>query len=473
MFGKARIQPLSPVTPTSKSRVAVSQRAIWDILHEWADKGAVPLIGTFADSLDGRGGLFALTPRGVEVIDRLSGTGMTTDGNQLWRALRTPIDSGMWLTEFVCYDHRGLQRYLRVDELSDAHDIAIDVDGSLVVASTGSNRLARVNLDASVVTLVDADGIGDAWHLNCLTFDSGRLYVTAFGNRLQHRSWSSAARCSEGVLMDVGSGQYLARGLSRPHDPRRYEDGWLVAESGAGALSYLSNDGARQSVSLGGWTRGLAVEGNLALVGISANRHYGGGGHNSAVALVDLDRWREIGRIELDCEEIYSISFVSPALLEGLRRGAGVNGFRLIEALAVQRLAQGLAPYRGAETLPDDDREIGVEVPEAMSFVAGSTAAIECRLHNTTGVAISSLGANPIRLGYMWDPPAEGEGRTSLPWIVQSGESVELKLLVNVPTEAGHYHLKIAAVQEHIAWCSGGFEGDVEVIYDLDRTPSY
>ncbi len=278
------------------------------VLQEWQSRGLIPIVSTFGDSLTGGGGLFALEPGGVEVIDRISSTGLATNGSMVWRAFRTLGYGGVWLSELVGCDALGLARYLRLDGITDVHDLAIDEGGDVLVVSTGDNRTVRVGADGTVTPVLVGDGTGDAWHLNCVTSTDEGWFATAFGQRAQHRAWARSDRKGEGVLLDMASGERVIGGLVRPHDPRRMGDGWLIAESGADMISRVGDDGAKRTLPLAGWTRGLVIEGNLALVGVSASREGTAEPTGSAVVLVDLDRWQEVGRVEVACEEIYALS---------------------------------------------------------------------------------------------------------------------------------------------------------------------
>ena len=77
-----------------------------------------------------------------------------------------------------------------------------------------------------------------------------------------------------GVLMDVGSGEILCRGLSMPHSPRWYGGRLWVCESGSGTLGYVDlNTGRYEAIAaVPGFTRGLDFVGDLAFVGLSQVR---------------------------------------------------------------------------------------------------------------------------------------------------------------------------------------------------------
>src|SRR5262249_16161274 len=75
-------------------------------------------------------------------------------------------------------------------------------------------------------------------------------------------------------VIDVDSGEVLARGLSMPHSPRWYAGRLWVCESGAGTFGFLDpNTGKYEPVALvPGFTRGLDFVGDFAFVGLSQVR---------------------------------------------------------------------------------------------------------------------------------------------------------------------------------------------------------
>src|SRR5438445_9648385 len=77
-----------------------------------------------------------------------------------------------------------------------------------------------------------------------------------------------------GCLVDVPSGAFPVRGLSMPHSPRWHDGRLWLLESGNGRLVRVDAASGRwQTVaSLPGFTRGLALYGPYAFVGLSKIR---------------------------------------------------------------------------------------------------------------------------------------------------------------------------------------------------------
>jgi uncharacterized protein (TIGR03032 family) len=114
----------------------------------------------------------------------------------------------------------------------------------------------------------------DRCHLNGLGMkDNLPAVVTALGVADTPGGWREHKRAG-GLVIDVASGEVLARGLSMPHSPRWYDGRLWVLESGTGSLGIV--DPARQKyqsiATLPGFTRGLDFYGPLAVVGLSQVR---------------------------------------------------------------------------------------------------------------------------------------------------------------------------------------------------------
>ena len=97
-------------------------------------------------------------------------------------------------------------------------------------------------------------------HLNGLAIQDGRVrWVTAFGTTDTPQGWREAK--SNGVILEVPSGEVIARGLSMPHSPRWYAGKLWVLESGRGTVATVDpGTGVVSTVAeLPGFTRGLAL----------------------------------------------------------------------------------------------------------------------------------------------------------------------------------------------------------------------
>src|SRR5262249_52310919 len=114
----------------------------------------------------------------------------------------------------------------------------------------------------------------DRCHLNGLALADGRpKYVTALGESDTADGWRPN-KARGGVLLDVPSGAFVARGLSMPHSPRWHDGKLWVLESGTGRLLHVTVvSGQTEPVAeLPGFTRGLALAGRYAFIGLSKIR---------------------------------------------------------------------------------------------------------------------------------------------------------------------------------------------------------
>jgi uncharacterized protein (TIGR03032 family) len=115
---------------------------------------------------------------------------------------------------------------------------------------------------------------GDCCHLNGLALRDGRVrYVTALGATNEPGGWRASKR-DGGVLIDIGSGETITRGLSMPHSPRWYAGRLWLLESGDGSFGHVDLATGRYEpiVKLPGFTRGLSFLGPLAFIGLSQVR---------------------------------------------------------------------------------------------------------------------------------------------------------------------------------------------------------
>lgn len=114
----------------------------------------------------------------------------------------------------------------------------------------------------------------DRCHLNGLCMVEGRpAFVTALGTTDTPGGWR-ADKKGGGVLLDVPSGEVVARGLSMPHSPRWYAGRLWVLESGSGGIGCVDPaTGKYEALTvLPGFTRGLDFCGPLAFIGLSQVR---------------------------------------------------------------------------------------------------------------------------------------------------------------------------------------------------------
>lgn len=114
----------------------------------------------------------------------------------------------------------------------------------------------------------------DKCHLNGLSLRDGEpRYVTALGQTDEPLGWRKN-KANGGILMDISTNEVLLEGLSMPHSPRWYRDQLWFLESGNGTLCRLDPVTSRvtEVAQVPGFTRGLQLVGDVALIGVSKVR---------------------------------------------------------------------------------------------------------------------------------------------------------------------------------------------------------
>jgi uncharacterized protein (TIGR03032 family) len=114
----------------------------------------------------------------------------------------------------------------------------------------------------------------DRCHLNGLAMADGRLkYVTSLAETDTPQGWRPN-KVTGGGLIDVASGETVARGFAMPHSPRVHRGRVWMLHSGAGRLVLVdpARGNAETVTELPGYTRGLAMYDRFAFVGLSKIR---------------------------------------------------------------------------------------------------------------------------------------------------------------------------------------------------------
>ncbi len=231
-------------------------------------------------------------------------------------------------THDACFIPRN--RHLTGDVL--AHEVAF-ADGELWLVATAFSCLATLDAEHSFVPrwtppFISRLAAEDRCHLNGLAVVDGTVaYVTVLGRTDEPQGWRQE-KADGGCVIDVRSGEVVCAELSMPHSPRWHDDRLWVLESGRGSIATvdLSSGAVETVIELPGFTRGLALAGHLAFVGLSQIRESSTFGDlpltkrlNERVAgvwIVDLRRPAIVGflRFEDIVQELFDV-----ALLPGAR----------------------------------------------------------------------------------------------------------------------------------------------------------
>ncbi len=164
----------------------------------------------------------------------------------------------------------------------------------------------------------------DRCHLNGLAMENGKpRFVTVFAMTDTAGGWRTS-KITAGSLIDVPSSEVVVNGLAMPHSPRIHGGRVWLCDSGTGRLVHVDlKRGAVETVAnLPGYTRGLALMGSLAFVGLSKVREtatFGGvpiAEHRDrlkcGVAIVNVNAGKMIGLLEFHSgiEEIFDVHVV-------------------------------------------------------------------------------------------------------------------------------------------------------------------
>lgn len=164
----------------------------------------------------------------------------------------------------------------------------------------------------------------DRCHLNGFAFENGQpKYVTMMAQTDKAGGWRPD-KSTTGCLMDVQTNQVISGGLAMPHSPRIHDNKLFVLNSGFGTIEEVDrSNGKRESIEkVPGYTRGLAIHGPFAFIGMSKIREtavFGGvpiaedrENLRCGVAIVDLRIGKAVAFIEFETgiEEVFDVQIV-------------------------------------------------------------------------------------------------------------------------------------------------------------------
>ena len=226
-----------------------------------------------------QGGLSTLVrtferPMGLAVDSRRLALG-TRD--QIW-LLRNAPDIAPRIEPAGHHDACYLPRSCHVTGDIGVHELAWAGD-ELWAVNTRFSCLCTLHPDYSFVPrwrppFITTLAAEDRCHLNGLALvDGAPKYASALGETDTAGGWRQN-KPQGGCLLDVHTGEIVTRGLSMPHSPRLHDGRLWLLESGTGQLVLVDPaNGRRHTVAaLPGFTRGLALCGPYAFVGLSKIR---------------------------------------------------------------------------------------------------------------------------------------------------------------------------------------------------------
>lgn len=219
---------------------------------------------------------------------------------------------------------------------NDIHDVLLYGDNIYLVGTAG-NEIIKFDKHGVELKRWVFSGEEDSKHINCLALWNSRLVFSAFGDFHKERQYKGRTK-GAGYVQDLSSERKLIVGLSQPHSPTPIGRNLLLANSEEGELrEYGPKGNVIRIQKMGGYTRGICVAGDLIYVGLSRSRDVEYESVDSAV-IVALDRksWKELGRLSLPVNEIYSFVWVEQAerLLDILARVSGFSSLKNDERVA-------------------------------------------------------------------------------------------------------------------------------------------
>lgn len=206
-----------------------------------------------------------------------------------------------------------------------AHELAWGTDG-LWVVNTLFSTLCTLHEDYSFVPrwrppFIRELAAEDRCHLNGLAMQNGQpKFVTAMSETNEPGGWRPT-KASTGCIIDVPSGETVARGFAMPHSPRLHEGRLWVLDSGKGHLTLVDPASGRSECveRVPGYTRGMCLHGPFAFVGLSRIREtsvFGGlpleeqrDELRCGVAIIDLRIGRTVAVLKFlsGVEEIFAV----------------------------------------------------------------------------------------------------------------------------------------------------------------------
>ena len=199
---------------------------------------------------------------------------------------------------------------------------------TLVLEGTASDA-KRVETElAKLVQVIRVEQLNDTPHV---ARDLALIKVAVTSeNRQELRDLCEIFRAR---VIDVASGQTIARGFAMPHSPRIHDGRLWLLDSGRGTLLQLDPSSGQANVvaRFPGYTRGLAIHGHLAFVGLSRIRETSTFGGvpiaeqrerlKCGVAVVDLQRGQLVGQFEFKSgvEEIFDVTILPDTRMAAMR----------------------------------------------------------------------------------------------------------------------------------------------------------
>ncbi|MGB3691955.1 MAG: TIGR03032 family protein [Spirulinaceae cyanobacterium] len=226
------------------------------------------------------------------------------------------------------YDACFVPRHCHVTGDIRIHEIAW-VEEELWIVNTRFSCLCTLSPEFNFVPqwkpqFISSLKAEDRCHLNGLALLGGKpRLVTALGDTDTPGGWREG-KVGGGCLIDIPSGEIVARGFAMPHSPRFYDGGLWLLDSGYGHLVRVDLYTGQSTIvaELPGFTRGLAFYGRYGFVGLSQVREkkvFGGlplqereKELQCAVVVIDIYTGKTVGFLKFDsgCTELFDLQLL-------------------------------------------------------------------------------------------------------------------------------------------------------------------
>jgi Domain of unknown function (DUF4915) len=427
--------------------------------------------------VNGSGGLFLFDGGAPQRIDPIPTAGLALTDRHLVRVLcSSAVYHGCG--DVFLYDEQGVERYLRIDGLTDAHDVHWDGE-SIVCTSSTRNAIMWLSPWGELRRTWAPSEVEDCWHINSFVRKDGNSYCSAFGLFQESREWERHKDDHSGVIYDLAAGRVVVPGLDCPHNPTLLPEGWVVCNSGTGELLRIDPASGEivQRLKLQNWLRGLAYSDDYFFVGESGDRKKFTFNSSASLCIVDRRSWTEAARFSMPVWEITSLLVAPRRFLPGLQRGFRTNPFRESDYglynLFYKTGTDPLFVNTLSEPLPAGACKVRLQVESPPQKVDADAAfSLNVTLENLGTGVLASKPPNPVYLSARWfsqDRSERFEGRRNgLSRAVLPGYSLNLSVALRAPSKPGQYKLRISPVQEWVAWFddidpANGFCVDVTV----------
>lgn len=239
--------------------------------------------------------------------------------------MRAAKDIASHISPVGTYDAAYLMRHSFRTGNIHGHEMAWGREG-LWIVNTLFSSLCTLDQNFSFVPrwrppFISKLEANDRCHLNGLAMHDGRpKFVAAHGDSDEPGGWR-ATKATGGVVIDVDSGETVARGFAMPHSPRLALGRLWLLNSGAGQLGTVDLASGRFEpvTAFPGFTRGLAFHGQFAFVGLSKIREtsvFGGmpiekdrANLRCGVGVVDLATGQQVAMLQFHSgvDEIFAV----------------------------------------------------------------------------------------------------------------------------------------------------------------------